>query len=347
MLQAGSIVGSFLAFIVSDLLGRKKTSQMACILWIIGSVVWFTSVHGHSGDGNLSQLLAGRFIAGLGVGMTPVCAPTYLVEIAPRAIRGLAVCIFSASVYIGILLGYWVNYGTSLHISDTNSLQWQAPASLNFVVAGLIFIGCFFIPESPRWLLKVGRREQARKSLYWLRNCGDNDAVVVNEFETICEQLDKEAEARGNRAWYHIFWQMLRTPRNLHILAIGVGIQVFGQFSGGGSMTVFAPKLFGYVSAKTTWPRYNEPADNLSHLASAGRNFRQRDEALHHGHLWSRQAHFIHGRRLLHHRSGRTQDRRHGGSLASGLLLALPLHLPQVQLQRRRYDRDKGPEDGK
>lgn len=107
MLQAGSIIGSVIAFAVSDLLGRKRTAQMACLLWILGTIVWFTSAHGVGrGDGNLSQLLGGRFLAGLGVGITPVVAPTYLAEIAPRAIRGLCVCIFSGSVYIGILLGY-------------------------------------------------------------------------------------------------------------------------------------------------------------------------------------------------------------------------------------------------
>lgn len=106
MLQAGSIIGSVIAFIGSDLLGRRRTAQLACILWVLGTTIWFTSAHqvgAHSG--NLSQLLAGRFIAGLGVGITPVVAPTYLAEIAPRAIRGLCVCIFSGSVYVGILLG--------------------------------------------------------------------------------------------------------------------------------------------------------------------------------------------------------------------------------------------------
>lgn len=68
MLQAGSIVGSFLAFIVCDWLGRKRTSQLACVLWLIGSAVWWTSVKHAGAPGNLSQLLAGRFLAGLGVG---------------------------------------------------------------------------------------------------------------------------------------------------------------------------------------------------------------------------------------------------------------------------------------
>ena len=106
MLQAGSIIGSVLAFVVSDLLGRRRTAQLACLLWIAGTTIWFTSAASSDGhSGRLAQLLGGRFIAGLGVGITPVVSPTYLAEIAPRAIRGLCVCIFSGSVYIGILLG--------------------------------------------------------------------------------------------------------------------------------------------------------------------------------------------------------------------------------------------------
>lgn len=247
MLQAGSIIGSVLAFAVADLLGRRRTAQLACVLWTIGTAIWFTSVHGSANDGNLSQLLAGRFIAGLGVGMTPVCAPTYLAEIAPRAIRGLAVCIFSGSVYIGILLGYWVNYGTAANIPATSSNQWKLPAMLNFIFAGLIFVSAFFVPESPRWQLMKGKTEEARKSLNWLRNRGESDAAVAMEFEEMNYALEQEREAKSGKAFYHVFWRLINNRKNLHILTIGIGIQVFGQFSGGGSMTVFAPKLFSYV----------------------------------------------------------------------------------------------------
>ncbi|UZJ52938.1 hypothetical protein CBS101457_002258 [Exobasidium rhododendri] len=248
MLQAGSIIGSVLAFLVSDYVGRRRTAQLACLLWILGTSIWFSSAH-KTGEhsGNLSQLLAGRFIAGLGVGITPVVAPTYLAEIAPRAIRGLCVCIFSGSVYLGILLGYWSNYGTSRGITDTSGLQWQVPASLNFIFAGLIFISSFFIPESPRWLLKVSREDDARKALDWLRHNNNDDLLIAQEFDDMAGALEQEREARGQKAWYHLFTRLVTNRTNLHVLCIGIGIQVFGQFSGGGSMTVFAPKIFGYV----------------------------------------------------------------------------------------------------
>ncbi|CAO1626779.1 unnamed protein product [Parajaminaea phylloscopi] len=253
MLQAGCVVGSVIAFIVSDYLGRRRSAQLACILWALGTVVWFTSIRGQvNGTGNISQLLGGRFIAGLGVGITPVCSPTYLTEIAPRPLRGLAVCIFAGIVYVGIVLGYWVNYGTARNFDPTNALQWQLPAALNFIFAAIIFTSSFFVPESPRWLLMVGREDAARKSLIWLRNKGPDDAVVLREFEEMTDSLALEREARGNRAWYHVLLQLVVQRRNLHILAIGTGIQIFGQFSGGASMTVFAPKLFGYVGISSS-----------------------------------------------------------------------------------------------
>lgn len=101
-------------------------------------------------------------------------------------------------------------------------------------MAGLIFISSFFIPESPRWLLKVSRHDEARKSLQWLRNRGEVDALVNQEYEDMANTLEEEREARGQKAWYHIFVRLFTNKTNLHVLCIGLGIQVFGQFSGGG-----------------------------------------------------------------------------------------------------------------
>jgi len=108
------------------------------------------------------------------------------------------------------------------------------PASLNFIFAGVIFISSFFIPESPRWLLKVNREDDARKSLNWLRNQGERDVLVNQEFDDMANTLEEERVARGQKAWYHIFVRLVTSRTNLHILCIGLGIQVFGQFSGGG-----------------------------------------------------------------------------------------------------------------
>jgi len=70
------------------------------------------------------MVLGGRFIAGIGIGQTTVVAPTYLAEIAPKAVRGLCVCVFSGCVYIGIMLAYFASWGASIHISSKTQAQW-------------------------------------------------------------------------------------------------------------------------------------------------------------------------------------------------------------------------------
>jgi MFS family permease len=98
--------------------GRIWATRQLCVIWIVGVIIYITSA------GNYGQVLAGRFIMGLGIGQTTVVAPAYLAEAAPRSIRGLCICIFSGSVYLGIMLGYFANWGTSLHISSHSSKQW-------------------------------------------------------------------------------------------------------------------------------------------------------------------------------------------------------------------------------
>lgn len=106
------------AFLVTDRIGRIWATRQLCLLWIVGIIIFMTA------KGSIGQVYAGRFIAGIGVGQTTVVAPTYLAEISPRAIRGLCICAFSGSVYLGIMLSYFASWGSAIHISDDSNKQW-------------------------------------------------------------------------------------------------------------------------------------------------------------------------------------------------------------------------------
>jgi MFS family permease len=99
MVQIGSVAGSLIAFILCDKIGRIWATRQLCVVWIVGVIVFITA------RGDVGQVYAGRFLMGLGIGQTTVVAPTYLAETTPRSIRGLCVCVFSGSVYLGIMLG--------------------------------------------------------------------------------------------------------------------------------------------------------------------------------------------------------------------------------------------------
>ena len=96
MVQMGSILGSLIAFFITDRIGRLWATRQLCVIWIVGISIFLAS----SATGSVGQIYAGRFIAGIGIGQTVVVAPTYLSETAPRAIRGLCVCAFAGSVYM-------------------------------------------------------------------------------------------------------------------------------------------------------------------------------------------------------------------------------------------------------
>jgi MFS family permease len=103
MVQTGSVGGAALAFVLCDRIGRLWATRQLCLIWILGIVIFMTN------NGRLGQVYAGRFIAGLGIGQTTVVAPVYLSEISPKSVRGLCSCFFAGSVYIGIMLAYFVS----------------------------------------------------------------------------------------------------------------------------------------------------------------------------------------------------------------------------------------------
>jgi MFS family permease len=96
MVQMGSILGSLVAFYITDKIGRIWAVRTLCIFWVLGIAIFLAS----ASTGSIGMVYAGRFIAGIGIGQTTVVAPTYLAETAPRAIRGLCVCAFSGAVYL-------------------------------------------------------------------------------------------------------------------------------------------------------------------------------------------------------------------------------------------------------
>lgn len=186
MVQVGCIAGAIVGFAVLDLIGRKRSLQFLCIIWIVGSIIQITSFSG------VGQLYAGRFIAGIGIGMTSVCCPTYIVEVAPAPIRGLCTCLYSGSVYLGIMIGYFANWGTMVHISNTNRDQWVIPNSLQLILAGIGLVASIFVIESPRWLLKVHKPDKAIHNLCTLRHLPLTSKYIDEEMSSIYLRLSEE-----------------------------------------------------------------------------------------------------------------------------------------------------------
>lgn len=244
MVQIGSVAGALLAFVLADRIGRLWAVRQLCILWIAGIVIFLTN------GGRLSQVYAGRFIAGIGIGETTVIAPVYIAEIAPRSIRGLCTCVFAGAVYIGIMLAYFAVWGSSLHIDENSSNSWVVPTTLHIMFAGIILILSFFNYESPRYLIKRGQDEHAIVNLARVRGLPRDHEVVVSEIDDIKRQLEEEQEATMGQGIFGILREMFLMPNNFYRIYLGLGCQIWSQWSGAGSITVYAPDFFALVGTK-------------------------------------------------------------------------------------------------
>ncbi|KAK7551480.1 general substrate transporter [Phyllosticta citricarpa] len=240
MVQLGSILGAIVAFFITDRLGRLWATRQLCLVWVAGISIYL----GASRTGSMGMVYAGRFIAGVGIGQTTVVAPTYLAEISLPPLRGACVCAFAGSVYLGIMLGYFASWGSSIHMGDNNQAQWVVPNSLHLMFAGIIFFLSFFSTESPRWLIKVKQPEKASRNLSILRNLPEDHPYVQAELAAITSQIESEAEATMGSAWTGILRELFCLSSNRYRLQLSIMSQLLSQWSGANSITIYAPNYF-------------------------------------------------------------------------------------------------------
>ncbi|KAL1887379.1 hypothetical protein Sste5346_010259 [Sporothrix stenoceras] len=183
--QAGAFFGALAAYPLNYYVGRKKTLYAATIPFIIGASL-NCAAHGPA----LGLMLGGRVLTGFGVGVCSSVAPMYLAELSPPAIRGRLVGTWEIGWQVGGIIGYWINYGVNENLAS-NHKQWLIAFAIQLVPVGMLFLGGIFIPESPRWLLTKNKREQATKSLCWLRNLEPTHTYILEEISDIDAEVER------------------------------------------------------------------------------------------------------------------------------------------------------------
>lgn len=116
-----------------------------------------------------AYLDAGRVLTGLGSGAITATVPSYIAELSIVSIRGILTGLFEICYQAGTVIGFWINYGISQHIDDSSPITYRLPFAFQLIPAGLLFAGGFMLHESPLWLMRKGRNEEAYKALEELR----------------------------------------------------------------------------------------------------------------------------------------------------------------------------------
>jgi MFS transporter, SP family, arabinose:H+ symporter len=150
----GCAIGAGTAGYMSDLIGRKTMLLITAVLFAVSSI-------GTAIPDSFTVFVIFRVLCGISIGAVSVLSPTYIAEIAPAKIRGQLVSLNQLMIVIGILVAYFSNF-----LIQKNGLgDWRIMLGVGAAPAVLFFIALLFAPESPRWLMKKGRKEEAEKIL--------------------------------------------------------------------------------------------------------------------------------------------------------------------------------------
>lgn len=168
--------------------------------------------------------------------------PLYISENAPRAIRGGLTGIYQLFIAAGTMLAFWVNYGAILHIHG--AAVYIVPLALQALPAVLL-VGCMMLnKESPRWLAKADRWEQATTVLARQRNLSPTHPYVQGELKDISDQLEHERMLIGGSTTKDLLREMFTIPGNRKRALISIGLMICQQMTGTNAINYYAPQIF-------------------------------------------------------------------------------------------------------
>ncbi|KAJ5801943.1 uncharacterized protein N7503_004393 [Penicillium pulvis] len=243
VMTAGLLAGEFggslmIGFLISDRFGRRITILFCVVVYLIGQAIIVASQ-------NQPMFIAGRVVNGLGAGGLFQTISLYTAEITPPQIRGVMTSMMSLGIAMGLLVAYWVQYGAA---NIQGNAAWRMCFSLQLVPGAAVGAIMLFRPESPRWLFRHDRSEEALQVLAKLHAKGDQNAPVVqSEFEEIRVVVEYE---RGTPAPSYL--SLLVSKQYRRRTALAMGLQFMQQITGVNIILYYAAKVFAQTGQTGT-----------------------------------------------------------------------------------------------
>lgn len=234
MYSLGAVIALPFVPLVTDGIGRKWTIIVSSAIMIAGAVIQ-TTAH------NFVMFIMARFILGVGIPFAIVAASSLIGELSHPKERAILGSLFNSCYFIGAI----VAAGTTLGTFRMNSnWGWRIPSLLQVVPSALQVVFCFFLPESPRWLVSRGRGAEAFATLAKYHAEGDTESELVKaEYVQIEKTLELERSTKSSVGWK----DMLSTPGMRRRVLVCAMLGLFTQWSGNGLTSYFLARILDNV----------------------------------------------------------------------------------------------------
>ncbi|KAK3675247.1 hypothetical protein LTR78_004757 [Recurvomyces mirabilis] len=263
--ELGAWLGTLYSGFLAEILSRKYAILINTGIFIIGVVIQTTGVT----SAGASSILGGRFITGMGVGSLSMIVPMYNAECAPPEVRGGLVGLQQLAITTGIMIAFWIDYGTNF-IGGTGDSQseaaWLVPLCLQLAPALILGIGILFMPFSPRWLVHHGREAEARKTLASLRGLSSDHELIELEYmeiraqsmfekRTVAEHFPHLADGSAMstiKLQFVAVASLFKSKPMLRRVALATITMFFQQWTGINAILYYAPQIFGGLGLSST-----------------------------------------------------------------------------------------------
>ncbi|EEB07840.2 hexose transporter Ght5 [Schizosaccharomyces japonicus yFS275] len=200
IISSGSFFGALFSSPLADKVGKRISIIVWAVVYLIGIIVQVTT------GPSWVQLMVAKIWTGISLGGLSVVAPGYQSEVAPASLRGAIVTTYQLFITLGIFVASCINMGTH---NAHKSAQWRIPIGINLLWGIIMIFGILYLPESPRYLISIGKDDEALRIMSRNNDLPVEDELIQAEYHII--RSDCEAELAGGPAkWSEIFGADIR-----------------------------------------------------------------------------------------------------------------------------------------
>lgn len=232
----GTLLGCLLGGWTGDRFGRITTIGLGTLWAIFGASL-------QSAAQNADWMIGSRLVNGIGTGILNAIVPAWASELSEYSSRGAFIAMEFTLNILGVVVAYWLAYGVSFIDGGRSPFRWRFPIAFQLIPLVCLIVGCWAFPESPRWLCKVGRDEEALYVLQRLRGTSGEDAGRAEaELGEIQDIVKLETDEATSSTYFHMFFGInsgkLHTGRRVQLV---IWLQILQCWSGIAGITMYGP----------------------------------------------------------------------------------------------------------